>query len=174
MAGKNVPYDMTYLTAPEAYRHDITEVDPSPLVDANGDAIPDIRLDIDPNKQAIDPAVRFAPKHEVSSRAYNGQLELYIHIDGLNATPYRGIEALLPENSETEHVNIKVWGWSSTYDNAHQPAGLRGRWCLVYEQSIVDDTLVCVRNIPNTKYRVTVSEISEGLSVAGIIHQHTV
>ena len=175
MAGKLVPYDMTYLTAPQAYRHDISVADPSPYVDSLGESIPDIRLDIDPSKQAIDAAAKFAPKFEVSSRGYNGHLELYVHLDGLDSTPYRSIEpTLLAAESEVDHANIKVWAWSGTYNDASQAAGNQGRWCVVAEYSIVDDTLIVLRDIPNTKYRVTVSELTSGLSIAGITHQHTI
>ena len=175
MAGKLVPYDQTYLTAAQAYRNDISVADPSPYLDNGGATIPDIRLDIDPSKQAIDPAVKYAPKFEISSRAYNSHLELYIHLDGVSEAPYRGLEdGLLPENSEVEHANIKVWAWSGTGNDGDLPEGNQGRWCLVHEQSIVDDTLVVLRNIPNTKYRVTVSELSDGISVAGITQQHTI
>lgn len=175
MAGKLQPYDQTYLTPPTAYRNSIAAEDKSPLLDASDVAIPNIRLDIDPSKQAIDAAAKYAPKYEVSSRGYNGHLELYIHLDGIDSEPYQGIvSGLLASNTSIDHANIRVWAWSGTYNDGSQAAGNQGRWCLVHEQSIVTDTLVVLRNIPNTMYRVTVAELSAGVSVAGITHQHTI
>ena len=151
MAGQITPYDMTYLTAPVTYRSNIADEDISPLEDAASDAIPEIRVDIDRSKQAIDQAVKHAPKYEVSSRAYNAHLELYIHLDASGAGPKAG---------------IKVWGWSGGHNIA-------GRWCLVHEQEVLTDTLICLRSIPNTKYKVTVSALADA-TVAAIIEQHTV
>ena len=167
MAGTNSPYDMTYLTAPVEYRTEITEVDPTPLVDDNGDRIPEIRMDVNMTKKAYDAASKFAPKYEVSSRAYNGHLELYVHLD-IRGDPPRYVinEGLLPTDDTTPHANIRVWGWSGT-DHVN------GRWCVVFEQSVVADTLLIIRNIPNTKYVVTVSELS-AVVVSSIVEQHTV
>ena len=175
MAGKNVVYDQTYLTAPQVYRLNITDVDPSPLVDDGGHEIPDIRVDIDQSLLAVDQAVKYAPKYSVSSRAYNAHLELYIHAGGLKTKPYNGlILGLAPEGYTDPYFNIKVWGWSGVYNNAAQVVSAQGRWCLVHEQSIVDDTLIVLRNIPNTKYRVSVPYMSGDIYVAAIIHQHTI
>lgn len=167
MAGRNAPYDMTYLTAPVEYRTAIADVDPSPLVDASGHPVPEIRVDIDACKKAYDQAVKHTPKYEVSARGYNAHLELYVHVDSTEDFPRISIvDGILPDADTTPHANIRVWGWSGA-------PNVDGRWCLVHEQSVLADTLIVLKNIPNTKYRVTVSELLD-MTVASIVHQHTV
>ena len=169
MAGRNTEYDMTYLTPATVYRHDIDEADQGPLLNAHGNPIAAIRVDINVSKKVIDAGVQHAPKYEVSAHGYNAQLMLYVHLDLDDDRPYKGLEpTFLPENSTKAHANIKVWGWSAPDNNQDI-----GRWCLVHEQSVVDDTLIVVRDIPNTKYVVSVSELV-GATVAEIIEQHTV
>jgi len=183
--GKKTNYDMTYLTSLKAYRTEITEADSEQLVDVNGDGyftdassdeIEAIRLDIDESKQAIgvaDLKAGLAPKHEVSSRAYNGYLELYVQYttDELDTCEesFEGLVAtgILNQNDGRCHADIRVWAWGKPYDNS-----VGGRWCLYHEQSVLTDTLIALRLLPNTKYVVTVSYINGGS--VNILEQHTV
>jgi len=164
--GRKVEYDMTYLTALVTYRGGIVSADNS-QADAG---IPDIRLDIDATKQVIDAAVAHPPKYEVSARGYNGHLELYVqYTPGGDCEPsYVGIiDGLLNDNDESCHADVRVWAWGAPYDST-----VPGKWCLVHEQSVVTDTLIALRNIPNTKYRVTISKITGG--TVNLLEQHTV
>ena len=174
MAGRNTQYDMTFLTARRVYREDITAAD----ADVSSDAIPNIRLDIDPSKLSYDGAVRdpdqMEAEYEVSGRAYNGHLELFVYYtpdtevceDAGNAGLVDGV---LSEDDDTCHADIRVyaWGGSQVSDDT-----LAGRWTLYYEQSVLTDTLMVLRNVPNTLYRVVVSYINGG--EVAILEQHTV
>ena len=174
MPGRKTTYDMTYLTALRLYRGDLT------LADALGpddEDIPEIRLDIDETKQYvpanISPQSPGTPKHEVSARAYNGQLMLYaLYTPGEQPAcepSYEGLVdgGLLNQNDDRCHADIRVWAWDEPYDRS-----VNGRWCLYHEQSVLTDTLIAVRNIPNTKYKVTISFINGGS--VNIVEQHTV
>lgn len=185
MPGRKTNYDMTYLTALRAYRTDIVEADTDQLIDASDDGyfndadsveVPEIRIDIDETKQAISVAdlkSNQPPKYEVSGRAYNAYLELYVHYATTEAdTCEPSHEALveggiLAVNDDRCHADIRVWAWGKPYDNS-----VGGRWCLVHEQSVLTDTLIPLRTLPNTKYVVTVSFINGG--TVNILEQHTV
>jgi hypothetical protein len=169
MPGRKTEYDMTYLTALSVYRSEILAAD----ADVYSDDIPTMRLDIDACKQAIDPAAKYAPKHEVSARAYNGHMELYVSYDpdptGGNCVQSQAgiINGLLSQDDQRCHADVRVWAWADPLDRS-----LEGRWCLVHEQSVVMDTLVVLRNIPNTAYKVTVDFMTSGR--VDIMEQHTV
>ena len=172
MSGKSVPYDQTYLTPPVIYRQDVSQADPSPLVDGNGNAVPDIRLDINSSVlcyQAANDNTDTSPANATTERAYNAHLELYVHFDpdaACQASHEGIIDGLLNVNDVRCHADIRVWAWSGPSGNSSI-----GRWCLTHEQSVVTDTLITLRNVPNTKYRVTVAAL-QGESVT-IIEQHT-
>jgi len=177
---------MTYLTALRTYRADITVKDSDQLIDVDNDGyfedaasdeIADIRLDIDDTKQSIaagDPGKGIPPKYEVSARAYNAYLELYIqYATDESDTCEPSFEALvagggiLNQTDERCHADIRVWAWGKPYDNS-----VGGRWCLYHEQSVLTDTLISLRMLPNTKYVATVSYINGG--TVNILEQHTV
>ena len=73
MAGSKNNFDGIYLTSPSVYRSGLTERDTSP--DA---PMPEIRLDVDETKLHYDETGSPAG-YEVSGRAYNGHLQLYVH-----------------------------------------------------------------------------------------------
>ena len=167
MPGKKTNIDETYLTALVPYRTDILAADATP----DAEAIPAIRLDIDTTKQAVS-ADGTMQCWETTSRAYNAHLELYVHYTpGTECTeaPAAIISGLLSQDDIRDHADILVWAWGAPYD-----ATVPGRWCLVHEQSVVTDTLIILRNIPNTKYKVTVSFMNGTDSSVDILEQHTV
>lgn len=170
MPGKKTGNDVTYLTELLTYRSNVTAADPTPA----DDAIPELRLDIDTSKQYIAPTnpVPVAPKYEVSSRAYNAHLELYVHFDpgeDCAETPAGIVDGLFSQDDARCHADILVWAWGEPYDQS-----VEGQWCLMHEQSVVTDTLIPLRNIPNTKYKVTVSFMNGTGSRVDILEQHTV
>lgn len=149
MPGKAQPYDQTYLTPMKAYRIGITENDANAQEDANGDEIPAIRLDVDASKLAYS-ADGTIQKYETSARAYNGQLEIYIHVGGANPSAL---------------ISIYAWG-------APDDGSLPGAWCLLDDQTVTENTLIISRDIPNTAYVVTVTQLAAGTTVS-LIEQHT-
>lgn len=185
MPGRKTNYDMTYLTELVPYRVAITEKDSSQLIDVsgdgyfndgNGDIVAALRLDIDRSKQSIgagDPVNGIPPKYEVSARAYNAFLELYVQYETTEADACdASFEALvdggiLNQNDNRCHADIRVWAWGKPYDNS-----IDGRWCLYHEQSVLTDTMISLGMLPNTKYVVTVSFINGGR--VNILEQHTV
>ena len=173
MAGRKVEFDMTYLTEARIYRNGIVAADQSALLDANSAAIPDIRLDIDYTKEVHDAAALYAPQHEVTARAYNGHLELFVYYTPGGEDCQESSEGLVPggllDTNDTRcHADIRVWAYSGPYNDS---SAVPCRWCLYHEQSVMGDTLIPLRNIPNTKYRVAVSFINGGS--VDIIEQHT-
>jgi hypothetical protein len=167
MPGRKTNYDNTYLTALLTYRTAITVADPTP----DAEAIPAIRVDIDTSKQAIS-ADATEQRWEVSSRAYNAHLELYVqYTPGTDCTeaPASLIDGLLGQEDVRCHADILVWAWGEPYDQS-----VPGKWCLVHEQSVVADTLMVLRDIPNTKYKVTVSFMNGTGGSVNILEQHTV
>lgn len=185
MPGKKTNYDMTYLTALVPHRVAVTAKDSEQLIDANDDgyfedasseAIDTIRLDVDTSKLAIapgDPCKGLPPKYEVSSRAYNAYLELYVQYETEEVDTcepsYEALAAggILNQNDDRCHADVRVWAWGKPYDNS-----VGGRWCIYHEQSVLTDTLISLRMLPNTKYMVTVSFINGGR--VNILEQHTV
>jgi hypothetical protein len=170
MPGKKIANDQTYLTELVVYRNNILAADATP----DDDAIPEIRLDIDTSKQRIAPTcpIDDNPMYEVSSRAYNGHLELYVHFDagsGCTDAPPGIIDGVWSNGDARCHATIQVWAWGAPYDES-----LDGQWCIVHEQSVNTDTLIPLRNIPNTKYKVTVQFMNGTGSRVDILEQHTV
>jgi len=177
VAGRNTTFDMTYLTERVVYRQGLVAADATP----DAGSIPEIRLDIDSSKlhysEQMTAISGDTPKHEVAARAYNGHLELYVYYTppedagdpGVCAASFQGlVDGLLGEMDERCHADIRVWAWGGPLDTTE----IDGRWCLMHEQSVLTDTLITLRNIPNTKYKVTVNFINGGQ--IDILEEHTV
>jgi hypothetical protein len=166
MPGRDTNYDNTYLTELKPYRLAIEEADDSPY----SDDIPDIRADINPCK-LVPARVGTGPmRYEVSARAYNAHLELYVQfVADIMATPVTLVNGLLNQLDERAHADILVWAWAEPYAQE-----VEGRWCLVHAQSVLTDTLIIVKDIPNTKYRVTVGFIHGANARVDLLEQHTV
>jgi hypothetical protein len=165
--GSNTNYDSTYLTAKQLYRANIVAADASP----DNAAIPIIRLDVNRDKRHYDPAFIAPVAFETTNRAYNGHLELFCHFtpgDPGECDLSSGgiVNGLISQADPRCHADIMVWAWSSSLTDDPD-----GRWCLVHNQSILIDTLIALRNIPNTQYKVTVQYMNGG-SVS-IVEQHT-
>ena len=168
MSGRKSTIDTTYLTARATYRTDIEAADASP--DLN--TIPEIRLDVDETKLHYDEVdCSIEPKYEASGRAYNGHLELFIYYtpDTDECDPSAGglVDGVLNQADTRCHADIRVWAWGEPDDGE-----VEGRWTLVHEQSVLGDTLIPLRDIPNAKYKVTVAFINGG--TVDIVEQHTV
>lgn len=172
MAGRNVEFDMTYLTGTSMYRASITQADESPYADFGGQPIPALRLDINASKLQYEPRPSDAPpKCEVTARGYNAQLMLYVRFECSGAEGCACgvglVDGVLEEDDASCHAVIRVWGWDVPLNGS-----VAGHWCLIHEQSVLCDTLIPIRNIPNTQYVVTVDFLPAGSEVS-VFEQHT-
>ena len=167
MAGKTV-YDNTYLTPKLTYRQNIAVADVGP--DVVG--LPTIRLDVDQSLQHYEADVTQPVAYQVTGRAYNGHLELYCYLtpsDPAQCDISTGglVNGLLSQADQRCHADIMVWAWGGPDDGL-----IDGRWCLIHNQSILIDSAIVLRNVPNTRYRVTVQFLSPACTV-DIVEQHT-
>lgn len=133
---------------------------------------------------------------QTSARAYNGHLEIFAWFtpsdsndDCVDAGPAL-VEGVISNNDERCHATLRVWAWggeagvdpvtgeaptSGNLDDeqsSSSSSGDFGRWCLVHEQSILVDTLIVLRDIPASRYKVTVDFISANSQV-DLLEQHT-
>ena len=167
MSGRKSTLDMTYLTARTTYRTNIIAADASPDLAT----VPAIRMDVDTDKLHYDEIdASLEPKYETSGRAYNGHLEVYVYYtpdtDVCDPSAEGLVDGLLNQADNRCHADIRVWAWGAPDDGA-----VEGRWTLMHEQSVLTDTIIVLRQIPNTQYKVTVAFINGGS--VDIVEQHT-
>jgi hypothetical protein len=167
MAGRKVPYDITFLTSRVVYRTNITAADASPDLDT----IPAIAMDIDASKLMQNPGAGVADNYEVAGRAYNAHLEIFAHFTRRNDCPAVSrliYNTLIAVNSPTCHATLRVW----CYSLSQAGDDITPVWVVVHEQSIVTNTLITLRDIPAGSYKITVDDISANCRV-DLLEQHT-
>jgi hypothetical protein len=136
---KSDVYDGSYITAESAYRLNISGVDASVELDAGGNPIPTINLDLDMEEEIRNPGV----SDPVYTRAAHG----HDAIIGIFALP----------SAPTTTATIQLW--RRVDDASGQVART---WAIAYAGNITGNTVLRVPNLIAGKYRIIVSALSAG------------
>lgn len=167
--GLHSQFDVSYLHERVAYRTGVVAADSGGPDNA---AIPLIRLDVKPQTD-IRRDDGQGVEYQRAEHGYNAHLELFVNYDPGAVQAAGIIVGEQAADDSRKSADIEVWAWGGAVERPATAAGLAGAWCLAHKQTVVCPTLIQLRQIPATIYKVVVSRM-EGGDALDIVAQHTV
>lgn len=167
--GLHSQFDVSYLHERVAYRAGVAAAD---VGGPDSPSVPHLRLDVKP-QSGVRRDDGSGVEYQRAEHGYNAHLELFINYDPGVVQASDIIVGAQAADDDRKSADIEVWAWGGAVERPATAADLVGAWCLVHKQTVVCPTLIQLKQVPATIYKVVVSRM-EGGDALDIVAQHTV